>query len=264
MNRLLLLLIIASVDAVGMHRVLQSSAKRVTPKNTQLCLNAPRNFGTTHFILGYSEPAYKVRHNTQKQIISFSEKPSIINGSSAHLLDSELLTQSFFTTQHDISSVVLTLLEQAQKNISIAAFSLTDLRIANQLIAAHNNGIDVAVILDAGNMKQYHSKAQKLIDNGISVWRYDPLLRPTHKRKTGYEQLMHLKWIIIDDVLIQGSANLTRAAQDGENIESVTILRCPRTVEEHRQELQNLKKYCVKCESKMVENTQSKKDYKKK
>lgn len=241
MNRLLFLLIVVCSDVMSMSMV--QSAKRITP----------HTFCRTHFIVGY-KPSHRM-FNIQPRVRSIDEKPPIINGSSAHLLDPECLTQSFFTTKHDISSVVLTLLAQAEKSISIAAFSLTDSRIANQLIAAHKKGIDVCVIMDAGNMKQYHSKAQRLINNGISVWRFDSSLRtPPHVQKITYEQLMHLKWIIIDDILIQGSANFTKAAQNGNNIESVMICRCPRTVEEHRQELQKLQSYCVKCTSAVAEN----------
>ena len=224
------------------------SVNKVTPKSTQLCLNTSRNFGTTHFIAGYKNPQVQLSEEPKKkQQFTIDKRLPIIDGSSVHLVDEARLTQSFCTMRHDISSVVLSLLEKAQKKISVAAFSLTDARIANQLIAAHKKGIDVCVILDAGNMKQVYSKAQMLIDNGVSVWRYDPLLRPNYKKKNGYEQLMHLKWIIVDDVLINGSANLTKSAQDGENIESVTVFRCPQLVKEHRRDFKYLKTYCVAC-----------------
>jgi phospholipase D len=240
------LILLFARDSVSMHRVLQSG-KSIIPKNTQFCLNTPRNFGTTHFIVGYKEPQIQPAKTIEnKQKIFDVKPPFIIAGSSAHLIDATRDTQSFFTTKHDISSVVLELLAQAKKNINIAAFSLTDVRIANQLIDAHKKGVDVCVIMDAGNMKHYSSKAQKLVDSGIIVLRYDPSLRLDTKQSK-FEQLMHLKWIIVDDVLISGSANLTKAAQDGKNIESITVLRCPQTVEEHRQEWQKLKEFCVEC-----------------
>jgi phosphatidylserine/phosphatidylglycerophosphate/cardiolipin synthase-like enzyme len=246
MKKLLFLLSILSSDVMSMTRVMQATT-RVAPKYPQI--KSPRTFGTTHFILGDRRSVVKVPEQQKPQKIEM--QPLILNGSSAHLLDQDRSIQSFFTTKHDISSVVLSLLAQAKKSIDVAAFSLTDSRIANQLIEAHKKGIHVNVIMDAGNMQQYYSKAQNLIDNGIPVWRYNPVLRPNYKSKKKYEQLMHLKWIIIDnDILIQGSANLTRAAQDGQNIENVTVVRCPQSVGEHCQELEDLKGYCDKCEPK--------------
>ena len=95
-------------------------------------------------------------------------------------------------------------------------------------------------------MSNKYSKAQKLIDNGISVLKYDPSLRKNYKKGT-YEKIMHLKWIIADDTLVLGSANLTRSAQTGGNVESITVFNCPYEVADHRQAFQDLKQYCVSC-----------------
>lgn len=217
-------------------------------RNTQYCFNTQRGFGTTHFIVDSDNQLLHVLANNKKNIaLPVSMRPSIINGSSAHLLNPTDLNQFFISTKHNLSSIILSVLAQAKKNISIAAFSLTDMRIAKLLINAHKNGVQVCLILDPGNMKHVYSKAQKLIDNGVPVWKYEPSLRQGNKKGNGYDPLMHLKWMIVDDVLISGSANLTNAALNGYNVETITVSRCAQYVETHRQELNDLKQYCVRC-----------------
>lgn len=245
-----ILILFFSVDAMSMSRVLQPT--KIAPKTMHGYLQKPRNFGVTHFILGYKKPALlaqslpiEVTEKKQTKLV-LDTKPLIMAGGSAHLIDKTRRIQPFFSLIHDITSIILAVLAQAEKDIKIAAFSLTDGRIASELLAAHKRGIDVCIILDAGNMKQPYSKGQKLVDNGIPVWCYNPSLRPNYKKRNGYEPLMHHKCIIVDDILIIGSANSTRAAQR-DNIENINIVRDPETEEEYRKEFERLKTYCVKC-----------------
>ncbi len=238
MKRLMpIITLLFSLNVMGMHVL----GKRVGSIKTY----NPHTFGRTHFIRGYSAPA-QLSPLPKKEII-IDQRPPIIDESSVHLIDESRLVQSFCSLEHNLSSIVLSVLERAEKTINLAAFSLTDKRIADQLIAAHKRGVDVCVIMDPGNMKQAYSKGQNLIDNGVSVWRYDPTLRSINKKKNTYEELMHLKWLIVDDKLIEGSANFTKAAQDGYNVEGITMCRCPQLVQERRRLFNRLKSYCREC-----------------
>jgi len=187
--------------------------------------NRASSFGRTHFIRGYHHSPILQTQNVQQQ---------------------KRLSQSFFGPQDNLLSKVLKTIEEAQETIEVAAFCLTDMRIANHLIDAQKRGVKVWVIMDASNMKNNYSKSEKLINNGITVLRYEPSLRPNYK-KNNYQPLMHLKWIITDNKLITGSANLTRSAQSGENVDSITIFECPEEIKDHRQAFQNLKQFCVEC-----------------
>jgi phosphatidylserine/phosphatidylglycerophosphate/cardiolipin synthase-like enzyme len=229
-----------------MQRVLQGSTRAVRPKSMQLYTNAPRSFGTTHFIVGQKNPSQSLTPVIGSEHIKVNALPFIINGSSTHLIDESRPTQAFFTTVHDIRSILLKMLNDSKESIAISAFSLTDKDIANALIAAQKRGVDVSVIMDSGKMKERYSKSQTLLNNDIPVWCYDCGLRPGYKKKDWAEPLMHHKCMVIDDVVITGSANATKAAQN-DNIENINILRDPHTVEEHRQEFTRLKKFCVEC-----------------
>jgi phosphatidylserine/phosphatidylglycerophosphate/cardiolipin synthase-like enzyme len=222
-----LLIVSTYVPVMSMQHIFKST-KNAKPRNIRTCFNASNNIGRTHFVVNNGHS----RGYSQSQPISSCVYQQV------------RFTKSLFAPQDDILAEISKTLSQAQKKIDIAAFCLTDVRVANQLIDAHKRGVDVCVIMDAGNMKNNYSKAQKLIDSGISVLRYDPSLRPNYK-KGNYEKIMHLKWIIADDVLVTGSANLTRSAVS--NVESIVVITCPQEIADHRQAFQDLKQYCVEC-----------------
>lgn len=257
------LLICLSASMMSMSRILCAKSRLKQSSNKQLCLNTPRNFGHTHFIRGYDKPP---KFNKEiKPLKEIDEKSYIINGSSAHLIDPSRNTQSFFTTIHDIASINLKLIEQAQQSIHVALFSLTDPRLADALLLAHKKGIDVCIIVDAGKMKDRYSKVRNLTDNGVPVWYYDYSLRPDYKKREWADPLMHHKCMIIDGsendtrqgIVVAGSANGTKASQI-DNIENINILRDPLAVQEHCQEFIRLKKLCVKCEKQEKTTSQKK------
>lgn len=204
---------------------------------------ASQNFGTTHFIIGYQKKNKPVKRPKDVKIID--EQEPIINGSSVHLLDDSRLVQSFFPSVHNIPSIILEILAQAQKSIKIAAFALTDKRISNQLIEAHKKGVDVSVIMDANNAKMPYSKGRMLADNKISVKYYEPKLRCNYKKKQ-FVPLMHRKCCIVDsNIVITGSTNLTNAGLT-DNAEDINVIRCKTTVKEQKAEYKRLDQCSVK------------------
>src|SRR5437667_11401931 len=148
MRRLLSLLLFFSVEVMAMYPLLSSS------RNIRTHLDIPNNnFGRTHFITG------KRYYNSST---THSSAPHYVRRS-----------KSLFAPKDDLLAEISATLSQARKKIEVAAFCLTDDRIAQQLIDAHKNrGVEVCVIMDAGNMSNKYSKAQKLIDNGVCVLRY--------------------------------------------------------------------------------------------
>ena len=208
----------------------------------------PSAFGKTHFIIGnhrrhYSAPSLPSSENIVPQL---DQRPPIINGSSVHLLDENRLVQSFSTNRHDISSIIVHLLNSAENTITAALFSLTDLRISTALIDAHKRGVKVCVMMDPSNMNQQYSKGEILIKNGIPTYKYDPKKNPRYNKKNKYESLMHQKCMLIDKMVITGSANSTKSAYQY-NVETITVIRDLLTVLEHIYDLDLIKTYCTEC-----------------
>lgn len=217
-------------------------------RNMQHCFNdTPRTFGKTHFIVGYTEKPIvkkeKKRHVAHKQ-------QQFCDG--IFCLDKNRITQSFFTTIHDLSPILLEIISDAKKRLYIAAFNVTDMRIVDYVKNAHQNGIDVCVITDAHNMKQVHSKLRILVNANVSVWYYKPSLNPRYKKSGLSDPCMHHKVIVGDDFVVTGSANFTKAGQKT-NIENITVVRDRQTVDEYHAEFERLKKYCVRCTPQSLE-----------
>lgn len=241
MKRLCFVLMGTIVNLSGMNLV------QHVAKGTQLCFNnTPSNFGTTHFIRGYKYTK-DIRPKFKKKIVAYDREP-IINGSSVHLLDESRTVQSFFPSVHNIPSIVEYILAQAEDSIRIAAFALTDKRISEQLIKAHEKGIDVSVIMDAANIQQPYSKGHMLAEHKISVKYYDPQWGHTCKKKQ-FKPLMHRKCCIVDGkILITGSTNFTRAGLTN-NAEDINVIRCKDTIDEQMDEYERLDKCSTKLHS---------------
>jgi len=220
-----------------------AESKRSWGKNTQVSLNTPRNFGTTHFIRGYKHTPPTA---FQTIPIDVPQPNPIINKSSAHLIDPTCHTQVFFPSIHHITSIIIDIIKNAQNSITIAIYSLTEKNIAHELIAAHKRGIKVCIFADGGKIQEKSSKIPHLVKNGIPVFWYDCSLRDGYQKSNWIDALMHHKYMIIDGLVVTGSANLTDAAQT-RNMENILISRYAPVVEAYRQESERLKKLCVAC-----------------
>jgi len=207
--------------------------------------NAPRTFGTTHFIVGYQEPSVSRKKYKKDKSTARHNKQNC----DALFIDRDSMSQSFFSTAHDdLFDIFLEALSEVKKELYVAAFALTDKRIVDFIIDAYKKGVVVCIIVDANNMNQRHSKVQFLVKDNVPVWYYKPSLNPKYKKNGFSEPCMHHKIMIGDDFVITGSANFTKAGQK-HNIENINILRDRQTIEEYRTEFERLKKFCVQCTS---------------
>lgn len=120
--------------------------------------------------------------------------------------------EAYFTPYDDCTQKIMNEIHAAKSSIVIQAYFFTCKSIANAISKAHKNGIDVKVLLDRSQLKYEDSAYEQLKKDGVPVWR------------DSTKGLAHSKVMIIDDkVVITGSFNLTRAAQD-KNIENLNII----------------------------------------
>lgn len=126
--------------------------------------------------------------------------------------------QPLFAPWDDVEDAIVGVLASARARILVQAYLLTSKRIATTLVAAHRRGIDVQVMVDAGQLEKVRtSKAPALAAAGIPVW-----------IETRYQNA-HNKLIVVDHGLpsatvITGSFNFTWTAQR-KNAENVLIAR---------------------------------------
>ncbi len=134
------------------------------------------------------------------------------------VLPAQGLLQPVFGPWEDIEAAVVDIIEGARKQVLVQAYLLTSKRIATTLVAAHRRGIDVRVLVDAGQLEKVASPvANALSAAGIPVW-----------TETKYQNA-HNKIIVVDAgapsaIVVTGSFNYTWTAQH-KNAENILIAR---------------------------------------
>jgi len=118
-----------------------------------------------------------------------------------------------FTPGEDCTARIVSAIDDAQRTISVQAYSFTSPPIAKALRDAHQRGVHITVILDKSQVREQYSSADFLARAGIPTF-----IDSKHA-------IAHNKIILIDqDTIITGSFNFTRSAQD-RNAENVLIIR---------------------------------------
>lgn len=151
--------------------------------------------------------------------------------------------QPAFAPWDNVEALIVEAIDEARKQVLVQAYLLTSKKIATTLVAAHRRGVDVRILVDAGQLEKVGSSAApNLSAAGIPVW-----------LETSYQNA-HNKVIVIDAdmpkaTVITGSFNFTWTAQH-KNAENVLIARNNPTLaaryaqnwERHRQDATIYKK----------------------
>lgn len=125
--------------------------------------------------------------------------------------------QAAFAPWDNLEDLVCEAIAAAKRQILVQAYLLTSKRIGAGLIGAHRRGVQVRVLLDAGQLDKAASAAPMLEAAGIEVW-----------LETKYQNA-HNKVLVIDAgapdaVVLTGSFNFTWTAQH-KNAENLLIAR---------------------------------------
>jgi phosphatidylserine/phosphatidylglycerophosphate/cardiolipin synthase-like enzyme len=126
--------------------------------------------------------------------------------------------QLAFTPEDDVTGLIVSALDNAQREVYVQAFSFTSREIAGALLAARHRGVEVQVLADEEQSRRFGAGLlNQLREGGVSV-----MLDSEH-------QSAHNKVMIIDpwtsgQTVITGSFNFTYAAQH-KNAENLLILR---------------------------------------
>lgn len=127
---------------------------------------------------------------------------------------------------------IISHIHQAQKSIDVCVYTISDDRISEALIKAHERGCSVRVISDNHKSEDEGSDIELLARKGLPV-RLDE--SPFH---------MHHKFAVYDQrVLINGSFNWTRSASD-KNEENITVLFEQKLVQAFLKEFESLWERC--------------------
>jgi phosphatidylserine/phosphatidylglycerophosphate/cardiolipin synthase-like enzyme len=120
--------------------------------------------------------------------------------------------QVFFSPHGGCTDAIVTELGKAKQTIYVQAYEFTSPPIVKALVEAGSRGVKVNIILDKSQVSDPHSLADFVAQAGIPT-----LIDSNH-------QLAHNKVMVIDDaVVITGSFNFTKAAEDS-NAENLLVI----------------------------------------
>jgi len=116
-------------------------------------------------------------------------------------------------TPGDALPLVLDTIRSARATLYVAAYSFTSKPVATALRDAQRRGVNVFVVVDAGEATKGYSAARFLANEGVPV------------RTNARYALQHNKFIVVDDATVQtGSFNYTSSAAS-RNAENVLVVR---------------------------------------
>ena len=126
--------------------------------------------------------------------------------------------EAAFTPGDDIEGLLTAAVDQARRQVLVQAYILTSKPLTTSLIAARKRGVDVRVLVDAGQLNKLgHERVAAMLAAGVTV-----------REETRYKSA-HNKVIVIDAAgagatVITGSYNFTWSAQN-KNAENILIAR---------------------------------------
>jgi hypothetical protein len=127
----------------------------------------------------------------------------------------------YFSPQGGATEAIVKELENAKTSILVQAYSFTSAPIAKALVAAHERGVKVEILLDKSNLTAQFTSAPFVAKAGIPV------------KIDSAHDIAHNKIMIIDgEIVITGSFNFTKAAED-KNAENLLIIRNKATAEKY-------------------------------
>ena len=119
----------------------------------------------------------------------------------------------YFSPQGGCTDAIVQELGSAKTSILVQAYSFTSAPVAKALVAAHERGVKVEILLDKSHLTERYTNAPFLAKSGIPV------------KIDSAHAIAHNKVMIIDEeTVITGSFNFTKAAED-KNAENLLVIK---------------------------------------
>ncbi len=134
----------------------------------------------------------------------------------------------YFSPGQACRQIILQRIRDAQKSLKICVFTISDDKIAEEIVFAHKRFLDVKVITDDDKTEDKGSDIAYLARHGVPVKIDDT---PNH---------MHHKFAIVDEqITLTGSYNWTRSAYMY-NHENLMVSNDPHLAKQYGQEFEKL------------------------
>ena len=127
----------------------------------------------------------------------------------------EDVEQVCFSRVDDCASILVKLIDSAEKYVHVAVYSFTSDALADALIRAKNRGVDVKVVIEKEQSNIKGSEYNRLVAMGVDV------------RLDGNPATMHHKFMIIDGKIVATGSYNWSAAAEKENDENLIVVSSP-------------------------------------
>lgn len=140
------------------------------------------------------------------------------------------VVEAHFTPKESGTEIIVPYVRQAKKSIHMSLYGLTNPRLYDELVLAHNRGVDVVLLVDRLQSSIPSSLTDELQALGIPV---------IVKRTSALE---HNKFAIIDNKLVvTGSWNWSISADKQDN-NIIVIYGCNETIQEFKDTFEYIRK----------------------
>jgi len=162
-----------------------------------------------------------------------SLKPVANNSAASPVISGSLRIEGpYFSDRDRIADRLIAAINQTRDSLDIAVYSITQPDIVAAIEAAHQRGVQVRVVSDEEQARDYHSEVAFLRSRGISV--------RLSKGFKGRRSLMHNKFAVFDGNRIEtGSFNWTTSA-NSYNYENAIFISDPEVAARYEKEFQHL------------------------
>lgn len=158
------------------------------------------------------------RHRLAVLVVFFLAFSASADERAGAALTSQGSLQALFAPWDDIETRLVGIIDDADRQILVQAYLLTNKKIAKSLVGAHRRGVEVQILADARQHAKVSSSALPILAAaGIDIW-----------LETKYQNA-HNKIIVVDpaasnSIVVTGSFNFTWTAQH-RNAENVLVIR---------------------------------------
>jgi phosphatidylserine/phosphatidylglycerophosphate/cardiolipin synthase-like enzyme len=120
-----------------------------------------------------------------------------------------------FSRVDDCSSIIIEIIDSAEKYVYVAIYSFTLDNLGDALIRARDKGVEVKVVIEKEQGEVKGSEYERLLKAGINV------------RLDGNKYLMHHKFMVVDGkIVVTGSYNWSYGAEEN-NDENMIVVSNP-------------------------------------
>jgi len=175
------------------------------------------NYNLNNIIFINSEKIAQIYKEEFEQMYNgkFHNYKSIIQEKTNLKIKDTEISIYFSPMDKQLTTQIIPLINKSKSTILMPVFLLTEKNLTQALINAHNRGVKIKVIIDAGNASSKHSKHELLRQAGIPV------------KTENFGGKLHSKTLIIDNkYTILGSMNFSYSGEN-KNDENTLIIDNP-------------------------------------